>query len=303
MRKINLAALALLAFLFVASCGGGGGGGGDAESMRISGNLYTGLVDPVAPSKGAPVKATPISPLPGYKVACATFSATPLSGAGTAGDDGWFEFELETGSASFGCFVLNANDEAIATLVFTNGANTESGQTLSATGSVHLGDISVATANGIAQATVPDGASLVTSAAAGAACPGGTWIVTSDLGHSPSCEVGKDITSTVWIVEEPSGDHYASFTAYNVGIDDVCSVGSKSGLQVQLLEDGSAEFSFLYQFESPPDPSMTATITVTPSADCTVGTAHQVVTGCASCDPCTSGGDLTCESDFDVERL
>jgi len=297
MRSKYLVLLAAAIALVSISACGGGGGGADENSMTISGKLYAGTVDPVAPSKGVAVKATPTTPLEGYDVNCIPFNDLTKGVSTTSDSSGYFDDLIWSASASFACYIVDPEAyETVASVIFTNDDNTQSGQTVRASGSVDLGTVTVSLRNGVAQATTPSGVTFVSSETVGAACPEGTWI-TTDVGRSDPCS--EDIAATVWIVKN-AGVYEASFTAYNVGIDGVCSVGSKGGLEVTLT-DGVAYFDFLYEFEDPPSPTKIAHMAVTPNADCTEAAVHQRVTGCASC-PCTGEGDVMCESDFTVTR-
>ena len=299
MRMKGIASLlAVASLVLISSCGGGGDS--PAASTTITGKLVEGTVDPVA-SLGAKGLKAAGDPLEGYSLSCVTFSSPPLSASGTAGADGTVTVTFQASSATFGCFVLNADGESVATLIFVNADESQSGQTVTASGSVDVGNIKVEAQTGAAQATTPSGLSIADTPA-DAACPEGTWL-TSTLGHSDSCEEGKDLRTAVWIAKEPSGEYTLSFTTYNVGIYEKCSIGSRSGIPVEIVGN-VANFEFPYQFENPPDcPEMVAYAIVTTNEACTSGEVTIDIVNCGTCDPMPSGcGSENCRITGTVTR-
>jgi len=289
MRQKILIALAAMSFLCVASCGGGSGGGDQpASTMTITGKLYTGTVNPVAPSKGVAAKATPAAPIQGYFVNCPPFSADNVSS--TSSDSGGsFSTVINASSASFGCYVNDNEMNEVANIVFTNSGNTQSGQIVNATGSVDLGTIVVAEDRGVAQATIPSGSAvtIVDSVTAGAECPQGEWLATG-MGRSPSC--GEDTEAAIFIHRDSIGRSYASFTAYNVGIYETCSVGSRGNLAMEIVGDNVVNVNFPYEFEVPPEcGDITAYLVITTNEACTGGEFTGSIVNCGTCDPVCSG--------------
>ena len=310
-----LGSLVLVSAVFIfCSCGGGGGGGTPpAAKTTIAGKLVTGSVGPV----GAMVvgkAAAAGEPLVGYQLYCVTFATSPLSASGTSGTDGSVTLTFDVESADLGCFILDATGNGVATLIFVNGAATEFGQTVKASGSVDFGTITVSLSSvpggtGAAQATVPSGVTIDTTTPTGASCPVGSWYATG-IGHSPNCPTGKDTETAVWIVKQPDGTYAASFTSYNVGIYEQCTIGSKTDIPLTLA-DNVATFTVPFDFENPPycstadgHDSRIATVNVTVNADCTTGTLSGQVTNCGSCDPapCIDCGTLTCPITGTVTR-
>ena len=302
-----LGGLVLLSAVFVFnSCGGGGGGGTPSGSKTtLSGKLYSGtLVGPIS-AMVVEKAATPDVPLVGYQLYCVTFSTPPVSGSGTSGTDGSVTLTLDVESADLGCFILDAAGNGVATLIFVNGSATEFGQTVKASGSVDLGTVTVQLSTGAAQATTPTGVTIDTTTPTGATCPIGSWYATG-IGHSPSCPTGKNTETAVWIVKKPDGTYAASFTSYNVGIYEQCTVGSKTDIPLTLA-DNVASFTVPFDFENPPfceSALRMATVHVTTNTDCTSGEITGEVTNCGSCDPapCIDCGTLTCPITGTVTR-
>jgi hypothetical protein len=114
-----------------------------------------------------------------------------------------------------------------------------------------------------------------------------------------------DVHSTVWIVKKPDGTYTTSFTSYNVGIYEQCTIGSKSDVPL-TVEGDTVNFTFPFDFENPSlcDPPKIATVQVTANADCTTGTISGSVTNCGTCDPkpCNDCGILTCPLTGTVTR-
>ncbi len=275
--------------------GCGSSGSTPAATTTLSAKLYSGTVGPITPSLSSGVKAaTPDAPLAGYQLYCVTFSTPPLSATGTSTADGSVTLTLNAASATFGCFVLDAAGDGVATLIFTNDAATASGQTVAASGTVDFGTITVSLTTGAAQATLPSGVTIE-GTPVGTTCPEGTWIAT-DIGHAPPCPDGMDTEGKVWVAKSADGSYALSFTMYNAGINGVCAVGSKSNIPVEVAGD-TGTFTFPFSLDSPnPCPEQVATLTLTPNADCTTATLTGDVVNCGSCDPapCAECGGATC---------
>ncbi|MBN1283416.1 MAG: hypothetical protein JXA24_06570 [Proteobacteria bacterium] len=293
--------VSIIAIIFVAALSGGCGGGGEGpapgDTTTISGTLVEGAVDPVgsASAKVAQAKAAG-DPLVGYQLYCVTFSTPPLGAAGTSGADGSVTLTIDAASATFGCFILDPAGASVATLIFVNDDASSFGQTVTASGTVGLGQINVQLDTGAARVTVPSGVTISPTPAS-AECPEGTWL-TDEFAQAPSCPIGQKTKSTVWMVKKPDGKYEASFTTYNVGIYETCSIGSKSGMAVETAGN-VASFSFPFSFESD-DPcydEKIATLIVTTNEECTQGEASIAVDNCGSCDPdtiCNDCGSETC---------
>jgi len=297
LRLVSSGFVLVAAVCVLYSCGGGGGST-PASTTTIAGKLLNGTVTPVAAMtvKGFKVAAAG-DPLVGYQLYCVTFATPPLAASGTSGADGSVTLSFDTSSATFGCFILDAAGNGVATLVFVNGAGTAFGQTVTASGTVDLGTITVQLNTGAAQATTPSGVTIDTTTPTGATCPLGSWYAT-DVGQSPNCPADRKTESSVWIVKRPDGTYAVSFTTYNVGIYEQCTIGSKSDIPMSF-EGNTGTFSFLFDFENPPyceDRLRIATVHVTANADCTEGEITGEVTNCGSCDPapCIDCGTLTC---------
>lgn len=270
--------------------------------MTITGKLYTGTVNPVAPSKGVAAKATPAAPIQGYYVKCPPFSAENVSSR-SSDSDGSFATVINDSSASFGCYVTDHDSNEVANIVFTNSGNTQSGQIVNATGSVNLGTIVVAEDRGVAQATIPSGSTvtIVDSVTAGAECPQGEWLATG-MGRSPSCS--EDTEAVIWINTSASGGSYASFTAYNVGIYETCSVGSRGNIAAEIVGENVVNLSFPYEFEFPPEcGNITVELVVTTNEGCTAGEFTGEIANCETCDPICSGcGSKRCPISGTITR-
>ena len=298
-RRMLTIGTAVLLLCGLAACGGGGGST-PTSTTSISGKLLSGTVSPVAAMTVKDLKvAAAGDPLVGYQLYCITFATPPLAASGISGSDGSVTLSFDTSSATFGCFILDADGNGVATLIFVNGAATGFGQTVTATGTVDLGTITVELRTGAAQATTPSGVTIDTTTPTAATCPLGSWYAT-DVGQSPTCPPEQKTESSVWIVKKPDGTYAASFTTYNVGIYEQCSIGSRSDIPM-TFGDNQAIFSFPFDFENPPYcdplPLRIATVVVNVNSDCTTGTISGTVTNCGSCTPapCSECGSLTCD--------
>lgn len=60
------------------------------------------------------------------KVSCVTFSLPPVAGTGQVGADGKFSVSLDAAKKSFGCFIVDKEENVVATLVFKSSGKSKS---------------------------------------------------------------------------------------------------------------------------------------------------------------------------------
>jgi len=202
-RRVRLIAVVLSSVtLGAAGCGGSSGGGTvAAKNITISATLSAaGTV-----GSSALTVSSPLTALAGYKLYCVTFSTPPVSGTATADAAGSVTLTLAAQNVPFGCFILDAAGNSVASLMFAN--NTQSGQTLSLSGDADLGAITVDATSGVANAAVPAAGTLTTTTPAGVACPLGTWsFVSTKAGNTPT-------TGSFWIAQTGPGTYSMSVNA------------------------------------------------------------------------------------------
>lgn len=308
MRRVFLGSLCFLvfAFTFVACKGGGVGGGTPPSTITVSGKLFNGTVSGISAMVIGPktVVANPTTALPGYQLYCITFASPPITGRGTSGVDGTVNVTLNVGAAAFGCFVLDANGNGVATLMFTDSNSLQSGETIEVSGSstsvsVDLGTITVSPTLGIAAATIPNDVLIMQT---GAACPTGTWkFDTGD--QDPDCPTGTTTNGAVWIAETPDGKFAASFTTNDIGHKSECVTWSKSDLPMAWNGKTATAGPFDDIDNPDPCPGKTVSFTFTPdSASCTTATGTRTLKNCATCSGICGCGTLTCVHPLNVTR-
>ncbi len=277
--------------------------------------LTTGQVTGALTVQKSALQSPLTSALAGYKLYCVTFKTPPASGAAVANDSGAVSLSLAALGVPFGCFVLDTSGAGVATLIFTTTTGGQSsGQTASFSGNASLGDITVDSSTGFAQATIPSGGQLVTTTPSDVACPVGTWDVTADTYTCNSdgscvsgCTPGDEVTSTatVWIVKDATTNSLkASFTHWscqNESWSNVPATFSNNVLTIGPFVAGQTQ-------------TLQATVSMTVDAtNCTSATGATITwehcfsctlmggqSGCEECDPnppnACGGGSTTCSS-------
>ncbi len=140
MTGARLVAVALSSVtLGVVGCGGssGGSGGAAAKNITIAGTLDAGSVTSALTGGSSALSVSSPLALAGYKLYCVTFNTPPVSGTATADATGSVSLTLAAQGVPFGCFILDAQDKAVATLMFTSGS--QNGQTLTSSADANLG--------------------------------------------------------------------------------------------------------------------------------------------------------------------
>ncbi|MBI5479223.1 MAG: hypothetical protein HY906_10220 [Deltaproteobacteria bacterium] len=283
-------AICLASLLLVAGCGGGSsnpGDGGTGASLTLTGTLVAGTQTPYPTSSLPPAPPpAPGDPLVGYQLYCVTFADPPTAATGTADAAGLVTIELAAIGVAFGCFVLDDQDAAVASLVFMSGL--ERGQTITLTGDTDLGTVTVDLGGGIALSAVPAGGDL--TGGGDVACPLGEWTATGP----PKDGCPGDLKSTFWVAQTTDGQYLMSFRVgpMRIGGGPDCTDRMETDVPV-TVNDGVLTFTIP---GDPTCPSKTIVATMTPNADCTELAAEMHYGNCASCDQggCQCDGTLDC---------
>lgn len=282
-------AIFVMSLALVIGCSGGTsqqGDGGTDGIITLSGTLIAGSQTPYTKSL-VPRSPPPDDgePLVGYQLYCVVFADPPTAATGTADAAGLVAIDLAAVGVSFGCFVLDDQDAAVATLVFMDGL--ERGQTITLTGDAELGTVTVDLGNGVAQSAIPLGGTL--TGGGDVACPMGEWTATSP----PKDGCLEDLTTTFWIAQTTAGQYLMSFRAgpMRIGGSQECTDRVEPDVPVNVT-DGVLSFTIA---GDPTCPSQLIVGTMTPNADCTELAAEMHYSNCASCDQgCECDGDLDC---------
>jgi hypothetical protein len=313
MNRARLIAVVLLSTtLGVAGCGGSSGGGGSpaTKTIKLSGTLSAGSVASALTSGTSALSvSSPLTALAGYKLYCVTFSAPPVSGSAAADTSGLVSLTLAAQNVPIGCFVLDAADKNVATLLFKFGAQKD--QTVIFGADTDLGAITVDTTNGVAQ-TVPSGGTLVAATPPGLQCPVGKWVsdvfdAGTDSGPPPvTC---NNATVVQIAVLKPDGSLMVSHGAFGVVVkanSDPSSslrVCGEMAFPAELLTLSNNTLTASFIVEPDTCPAKTVFATATFDAACTVETMHMRSVGCGDCafaspgnDGCHGCGSVTCST-------
>jgi hypothetical protein len=296
-------------FAVVASCltlglAGCGGSGSKSEppvtpptgaaTITVSGTLLAGstasIVTSVVESRSSYAAGSAFA---GYKLYCVTFSSPPAAGSGVVSSLGTVSLTLAAQNVPFGCFILDAADGVVATVVFSVAAQT--GQAISVGADVSLGSITVDLALGIAQAAPLSGA-LVTTTPAGLHCAVGRW--RSDV-FDPGTDPGpppltcSNSTYDLVIFQVPGGPLLMMGEAFNIFVRTATG-GVVCGNLAYPVQGGTyANGALSYHFNGDPlsCPTKMANISATFNADCTMMTASIQSVGCGRCEAGSAGSD------------
>ena len=250
-------------------------------SVTLTASTYAGNVS----LSNASLSGLSLTPLTGYKLYCVTFSNPPVTGTGTADSSGNVSVTFNATSTPFGCFVLDASGNGVATLIFTNTTNGQNGQTADFSGNANLGTITVDLTDGLALATLPSSGSLVTSTPSGTPCPVGTWTM-----GIPSTTCTNEYAD-FWIAQSSTGHYLLSYTHYG------CS-GTSSQSNLPMTYSGgviTASFNPTVGNGASYCPGTSMTITFTPNNTCATMSGSFVVSGVTQCGTNFGGcGSMTC---------
>ena len=286
--------IGVFAILIVAGCGqktNGGVGitlrgalvasnGSLSSALTVSNRSVVPVLDPPAPGM----------PLAGYQLYCMTFTSPPVAASDTASADGSVSLTLDTSNVRLGCFILDAQGNGVASLLFITGSNW--GQTITLTSDANLGNVPVDLNDGVAQATVPGGGALADST--GLACPLGTWQA-ADGGSGCT----GSMTITYWIAQTTDGQYLLSFTAGPELLADNVTCGQYSISNIPATySDGALHFSL---FRDQCGGLGGADGTFTPDANCTNVTIAMAWHNCGYCGEngeCKDCGTTECTEPF-----
>ena len=274
MTGARLVAVALSSVtLGVVGCGGssGGSGGAAAKNITIAGTLDAGSVTSALTGGSSALSVSSPLALAGYKLYCVTFNTPPVSGTAAADAAGSVSLTLAAQNVPFGCFILDAAGQSIATLTFKS--DTQIGQTVTFAGDANLGAITVDASNGLAQAAVPATATLVTTTPSSVACPVGIWSFTE-------VSSGGGSTGTVWIAQTSSSTYSMSVTGTNTD----GSVFSLPNLPTTYA--GGVTTVGPFQPEGSSCAEVVGTIVLTANSACTELTGTLTKTGCTQASTC-----------------
>lgn len=264
---------------------------GVAGGIVLSGQLVEGSQGSSQKSKTL-VKRAAGDPLAGYKLYCVTFTTTPAAATGTADIDGKVTLEIDAAGVPVGCFVLDTGDNAVATIIFSDGTST--GQTVTFTESTDVGGITVDLANGVALAPIDGGI----SGSLNMPCPLGTWI--TDVPR----EDCTGTTARFTISREPDGEYLVSFILGPIWMSDVqdCVETCQSGL---AATESSGTWTISFPHDPIACPSRQMVVNMTPNDDCTELSVQSSYGPCVSCDTGECGceqGAQTCTASFTAVR-
>lgn len=228
------------------------------------------------------------TPLANHKLFCVTLSDPPAAGTGTSDVEGKVTVNIKAANVPFGCFVRDANNNVVATLVFIK-SDTEAGETLQVARSTYLGPILVDVSSGVATVSVAGAnTELVNKAQTGAACPIGVWI--GEL-YPTSCVTNLKMTERVTIKKDPESNNLLITAVYGpmyLGPNNTnCGYSSTTNLQASFANNQLTLAESL-AIDPTSCPAKKATYKGTVDLACKIMTIDTTIAGCAQC--LTSGG-------------
>lgn len=273
------------------------GCGGDVvpSAIVVSGRLVEGAqIQPQNVSRGL-VPRESGDPLAGYQLYCVTFASPPIAAVGTADVDGNVSIELDAAGVPFGCFVLDTEGTAVATLIFSDGL--DSGQTVTLSESTDLGGIIVDLSNSVAMAPNVPAGQIATSD--DMPCPLGTWV--TDVPRDDGC-TGTTVSFT--ISQEPDEGYLVSFILGPIWMSEAggCVNHCMSGL---VATESSAIWAFSFQHDPQQCPSRMMDVELTPGSECGELTVNTSYGPCLSCTEGQCGceeGTETCTGTYTAIR-
>ncbi len=291
----NIRSYAIAVLTLSLACGGKNNS--PANNVTITGQLQSGSVTRLSVERtdGLTTRTDELTgPLAGYILYCVTFASPPVAGSGTADAAGNVSVTLAAQGVAFGCFVQDPGGNTVATLSFQSGST--SGSSLNVSGSTSLGTITVDTSSGLASANVSTG--TVAATPPGSACPLGTWIFQTGASESACVSTAPQTTARIWVAPAANGGYTVSLThgpeSHGQGS---CTYGAWSGM-AGTYANGKLTFGPFNGNSGGGSCPQMITIQMTPSADCTTGTAAVHFEGCSSCgtggNACSGSGSPTC---------
>ncbi len=312
---VGLFALAVGTVLLV-RCGSTTASG---ESITIGGTFTA--------ARGAKARGT----FTGHQLYCLTFASPPVAGSGTVDASDVVSLTIAGSNLTLGCFILDADGDQVATLMFTAGANTSQHGTFS--GSVDLGTIEFDETNGTAVATVTDAANLVTTVT-GLSCPVGAWESEEEEVSSGPCD-GETGYTRASFAEKPDGtvigayfskntdtsastcgdkgDNFQSVTVDGNTITLDIPTGPFENNDLNGQSGGGGTYTFGSCASAGNNPNI-ETVTFTANEACTTLTMTSgttlSITGCQACIPgeltgtggCVGCGSVTCTNTLSADE-
>jgi hypothetical protein len=239
------------------------------------------------------LRVMPRDPLAGYVLYCVSFAKPPVAATATADSSGNFTLTLAAKNVPIGCFIQNTMQKTVASLVFTNGTNRS--QTVSFSGDSALGTVTVDTTSGLAQATIGNTGTVMTTTPAGLDCPLGRWSVVI---ANTSCIDGMPVTQDIFVTKKPDGTYLVSGTTGPIAANAGC--GYYTGT-IPATYDGTK-----LVFQSTGSNGCVERLfgsTYTPNQACTSAAFTASQTMCQSCtnlaidQDCGACGTMTCTAD------
>lgn len=248
-----------------------------------------------------PVSRPANAPLVGYKLYCLTLTEPVKEGSGVSDASGNVTVVLKVKNPTFGCNIQDAAGKGIASLFFSDSSGNK-GQTVTGSGDINLGMVVVSESEGLAQATLPSNATVVTSTPPGVPCPVGTWLA----GPFPSdCGGGKTTTESLWVSKTASGQYLTSISLDNIYrySNSTCVTLGQSNVPVSYSGGVlSADFHLI-----PECPETFLNLSLTIDQACTTATVDSNYHGCVDClgagGSCRGcGGTVTCTRSYTITR-
>ena len=247
--------------------------------------------------------STEAASLTEYKLYCVTITEPVAEGSDVSDASGNVIVILSATSPAFGCNIQDANGKGVASLFFSDNSG-HKGQTISGSGDIDLGTINFSTMNGVAQATIPSNAAIVTATPPGVPCPKGAWVGAGWF--TSECNPGQDVIITTFVTKTASGNYVISYSMENVWIDQAETICGTTNLSnIPATYSGGV---LTANFGADPDcPSRNSSFNMSMDASCQTATATATMTSCVDCSfgngGCSGcGGSETCTPSFTATR-
>lgn len=298
MRTLCTLVAAVCLASLVSSCGKSSSGAAGGNIV-LSGTLQASarfLTDDMARSAPHWIRA---SAFQGYTLYCVTFSSPPVASSGTADADGNVSVTIAASGLPVGCFLLDAAQKQVATLIFNvSTAGSSSNTSATFTGDAALGAISVDLTNAIAAAALPSSGTLSPTTPTGLACPVGNWVSDAFTGDGNCGSTPNSSYFNTSIFLDASNVLHASvngFRVLNVGgtscqnhVFSAKSVTFDSTTQVYSFSFDAVQGSGSPGCNTNPLPVVTLRYQADAACGKLTPTGQATATGCATC-PGTGG--------------
>ncbi len=172
------------------------------QTATLTGSLQQGSISVMSlASYGSTVQPSS-TPLANYKLYCVTFENVPSAATGTANSAGTFSLSIKS-YTPFGCFVLDANNQHVADLLFA-GLGTTSGTysgSIMLTNNANVGTITVDPSTGMAVVNVSGVGGVSGNNITGTAFdPTGLWTFTcTSPAGDPVYSCPKDVPPSIYL--------------------------------------------------------------------------------------------------------